>query len=103
MTRPRIYLDSCCFIDVVKEKVGALPTERANDVWFVKKILEAHRAGHLIVHTSMVTVGECLAVEEGSAPTEEVKEAYRSLLTSGQYLRLLSPTPKTARLMQEFR
>ena len=103
MSNPHIYLDSCCFIDVVKEKVGVLPTERTNDVWFVKKILEAHRAGHLIAHTSMVAVGECLAVEEGAAPTEDVKEAYRSLLTAGQYVRLLNPTPKTARLMQEFR
>jgi predicted nucleic acid-binding protein len=103
MTSPHIYLDSCCFIDVVKEKVGALPTERTNDVWFVKKILEAHRAGHLIAHTSMIAVGECLAVEEGKQPSEEVKEMYRSLLTSGQYVRLLNPTPKTARLMQEFR
>lgn len=103
MTSPHIYLDSCCFIDVVKERVGVLPTERNNDVWFVKKILEAHRAGHLIAHTSMVAVGECLAVEEGKSPTDEVKEQYRSLLTSGQYVRLLNPTPKTARLMQEFR
>lgn len=103
MTSPHIYLDSCCFIDLVKERVGVLPADRNNDVWFVKKILEAHRAGHAVVHTSMVSVGECLGVEEGKPATEHVKDAYRSLLTSGQFVRLVNPTPKTARLMQDLR
>ncbi|KQP17477.1 PIN domain-containing protein [Pseudorhodoferax sp. Leaf265] len=103
VSKPRIYLDSCCFIDVVKERVGVLPDGRTKDVWFIKKILEAHRAGHLVAHTSMVAVGECLSVQEGGAASDDVKDAFRSLLTSGQYVRLLNPTPKTARLMQDFR
>lgn len=45
--RPRLYLDSCCFIDVVKEQVGQLPTDagRANDVWHLKQLMKAHRNG----------------------------------------------------------
>lgn len=102
--KPRIYLDSCCFIDVVKEHVGVLPTERTNDVWFIKKILEAHRGGHLIAHTSLIAVGECLAVGESQdVVAEEAKARFRALLTSGQYLQLLHPTPKTPRLIQDFR
>lgn len=104
MSKPHIYLDSCCFIDVVKEKAGVLPSGREHDVWFVKAILQAHKAGDLIVHTSLAAVGECLAVNP-DVPTvpDNVKEHYRSLLTSGQYVRLAHPTPRTARHMQDFR
>lgn len=103
MASPHVYLDSCCFIDVVKGRAGVLPADRTNHAWFIKKILEAHRAGHLVAHTSMVAVGECLAIEEGKPPTDAIKEHFRSLLSSGQYVRLVNPSPKTARLMQDFR
>lgn len=104
MSKPRIYLDSCCFIDVVKKEVGVLPSDRENDVWFIKKILQAHREGHLVAHTSLVAVGECLAVEKGQATvSDEVQDHYRALLTSGQYVQLINPTPSSARLIQRFR
>lgn len=103
-SRPTIYLDSCCFIDYVKNEVGALPTERTRDVWFVKQILEAHRRGLLIAKTSLVTVGECLSIEKGAASVpDDAKDWFRRLLTSGQYVRLIHPTPRTPRLMQSFR
>lgn len=102
--KPRVYLDSCCFIDVVKESVGNLPTDRTNDVWYIKKILEAHRAGVLIAHTSVVAIGECVATERGQTSiAPEVQERFRSLLTSGQYVQLLNPTPETQVLVQKFR
>jgi predicted nucleic acid-binding protein len=104
MSRPRIYLDSCCFIDVVKERAGVLPSGRENDAWFVKQLLKAHAAGDVIVQTSMAAVGECLAVEDNEPDVpEQIKEHYRSLLTSGQFVHLVNPTPRTARLMQDFR
>lgn len=102
--KPRVYLDSCCFIDAVKHDAGILPKERENDVWFIKKIFEAHRAGILIAHTSLVAVGECLAIEKGQVDVPEIaKDRFKSLLTSGQYVQLLSPTPETARWIQRFR
>ena len=40
----RVYIDSCRFIHMVKVDVGqVLTTERQKDVWFLKKLLEAHR------------------------------------------------------------
>jgi hypothetical protein len=101
---PRVYIDSCCFIDIVKQTVGTLPTERDKDVWNCKKLLEAHRAGELIVHTSVLAVAECVAAAPGQAIVPpEVQEHFRSLLTSGQYVQLLNPTPKTAINVQNLR
>jgi hypothetical protein len=41
---PKLYVDSCCFIDAAKHEIQRLPdTGRAKDVWFVKKLLEASR------------------------------------------------------------
>lgn len=39
---PRIYLDSCCFIDIVKQKIGIQPDSSDKDVWHTSEILEAH-------------------------------------------------------------
>jgi hypothetical protein len=101
---PRIYLDSCCFIDIVKYAAGTLPDGRQNDVWYCRKLLEAHTAGDVIVHTSFLTICECVSIEPGqySVP-HEIQEEFRSLLTSGQYLQLLNPSPEVANLAQQFR
>lgn len=103
-TRPTVYLDSCCFIDYVKKEVGALPSDRENDSWFVKQILEAHKRGILVAKTSLMAIGECLSIEKGeTSVAEDAKDLFRRLLTSGQYVRLIHPTPRTPRLMQSFR
>lgn len=101
----RIYIDSCCFIDIVKHQVKVeLTPEQDNNVWFLKKLLEAHRDGSLIAHTSVLAVAECLAVEKGQIDVpEDVKNRFRALLTSGQFVHLLNPTPETTRLVQAFR
>jgi len=102
--KPRIYLDSCCFIDAVKEAVGTLPTDRVNDAWFIKKFFEAHLAGEIIIHTSILSVAECVAIEPGQSNVpQEAQERFRAFLTSGQYVQLLSPTPATVIHVQKFR
>jgi hypothetical protein len=66
-----VYLDSCCFIDAVKQSVGNLPDERDNDVWHIKKLLEAHRAGYIEVFTSILTLAECVAIEPAQESVPE--------------------------------
>jgi predicted nucleic acid-binding protein len=52
-----IYLDACCFIDMVKEAVGqTLTSDRSNDVWFLKQITQACRDGELDVYTSVISI-----------------------------------------------
>lgn len=103
-TKPIVYMDSCCFIDVVKQTVGNLPASREDDVWHIKKLLQSHRSGEIIVVTSYLSIAECVAVEEGQADVpKNVQEEFRRLLTSGQYVSLLQQTPRTAVKAQNLR
>lgn len=97
-------MDACCFIDAVKQSVGNLPNERIDDVWHIKKLLEAHHAGEVLVITSFLSVAECVAVDSGQiAVPVEVQDQFRRLLTSGQYLALVQQTPKTGTIIQDMR
>ena len=88
-----IYIDSCGFIDMVKTKVGkSLTSEREADVWFLKRLLEAARDKEIETYTSTLTIAECTHAGDGDMG-ESVKSAFSLLLTSGQYVRLVQPTP----------
>lgn len=101
---PKLYVDSCCFIDAVKSEVGLLPNGRDDDVWFLKKLMQAHYDKQVQLYTSVVTLSECVAVKKGQTDVPPVvQDHFRRLLTSGQFVRLHTPTPKTSRLVQELR
>lgn len=90
---PAVYMDACCFIDAVKFDVNAkLESGRETDVWYAKKLLQAHRDKELLVYTSSLTIAE--AVHVGASPVpSEVQRALDALLCSGQYVHLVQPTP----------
>jgi hypothetical protein len=72
MGKPKLYMDSCCFIDAVKVTVGdAISADRANDLWYIQHCLKAARAGEIDVITSTLTIAESRRADD--APTEEVK------------------------------
>ena len=103
-SKPVVYMDSCCFIDAVKQAVGVLPTERDNDVWHIKKLLEAHRDQEITVFTSVLSIAECVATKEGQNEVPEDQQTeFRLLLTNGQFLTLAQVTPRTGRLAQDLR
>jgi predicted nucleic acid-binding protein len=102
--RPAIYVDSCSLIDAVKHEIGTLPPNRQADGWYLKQMMTAHFAGDIILYTSILSTAECVGIEMGQSKVpSDIQERFRRLLTSGQYLRLLSPTPKTARTAQDLR
>lgn len=89
---PRIYLDTCCFIDMVKYSIPiGLLGGREPHVFFCRKFLEAARASEATVFTSMLTVAECTSVRDESLPQErqtiispEVKRLIEGMLLSGK-------------------
>jgi predicted nucleic acid-binding protein len=90
--KPRIYLDSCCFIDLVKQTLSLpLDSDRQKDVWHVKQLLQAHRDGEVQVFTSALSIAECTHVEGDTS--QKVRNEFNDLLLSGQYLVLVEPTP----------
>lgn len=89
----KTYIDSCCFIDMVKTKIGkTLTQDKEQDVWFLKRLLEANRDKEIEVYTSTLTIAECTHGGEGDI-SPAVRSEFDRLLMSGQYVRLVQMTP----------
>lgn len=100
---PRIYVDACCFIDMVKTEVGAkIESDREIDVWHLKRILEANRDNEVEVYTSTLSIAECQHVGEEDV-SDAVKQRFSGLLMSGQYVRLVELTPFIAQDARDLR
>ncbi len=89
--RVKTYLDSCCFIDMAKQAIGLLPTNRTQDVWYCWKLLEANRDGEIDVLTSVLTIAECTHADGNS--DSKVRDLFTRVLMSGQFVQLVQPTP----------
>lgn len=99
----RVYIDSCCFIDMVKTAVGkVLASGRDEDVWHLKRLFEANRDGEIELFTSTLTIAECTHVGEGEL-SDEIKSRFNRLLLSGQYVRLTQMTPFIAQDARDLR
>lgn len=99
----RIYVDSCCFIDLVKTKIGkGITSDKEHDVWFLKRLLDAHRDGEVLVFTSVLTIAECRHAGDDDV-SDKVKSQFNRLLISGQYVRLAQMTPFTAQDARDLR
>lgn len=91
MATDRLYMDSCCFIDAVKDGVGdATDADRTNDIFYIKKCLEASKAGDIEVVTSYLTIAE--SRRASGEPTIEVKRLFNSIFLSGKVLKLAQLT-----------
>ena len=44
MATPKIYIDSCCFIEVAQEQLGVTQSSEDNR-WFTKRLVDAAKAG----------------------------------------------------------
>jgi predicted nucleic acid-binding protein len=89
----KTYVDSCCFIDMVQTKIGKILTqEKEQDVWFLKRLLEANRDREIEIYTSTLTIAECSHGGEGDI-SPKTKSEFDRLLMSGQYVRLVQMTP----------
>lgn len=89
--RIKIYMDSCCFIDMAKHAVGILPPVRIQDVWHSWKLLEANKDRELDVITSVLSIAECTHADGNTDP--KVRDLFTRVLMSGQYVQLVQPTP----------
>jgi predicted nucleic acid-binding protein len=89
----KIYMDACCFIDMVKIKVGKVVTqERELDVWHLKRLLEANRDKEIEIYSSTLSIAECSHAGDNDI-RPSVKSEFDRLLMSGQYIRLVQLTP----------
>jgi predicted nucleic acid-binding protein len=91
-SRPRIYLDSCCYVDVAKgaDKVKAEAPGREGHIWWIETLITAAISTDIEIVASTMVIAECLHVGDGANIPEDAKETFRRLLTSGQII-LVAP------------
>jgi predicted nucleic acid-binding protein len=88
-----VYLDACCFIDVVKSDATThLSQDAENEVWYLKRLMQAHRDREITLYTSTLSIAEAVHVGDTPVP-EQVQNGFEALLTSGQYVHLIQTTP----------
>lgn len=79
----RVYLDACCFIEMIKEERG-LPLDHREDADITRRLLQASRDGKIEAWTSMMTVAEVLSIDKGQTPDDALKNRIERLLLSGR-------------------
>jgi len=103
---PKIYIESCPLIDLGKFKAKIpLQSDREKNVWYVRKMLEAARAGELEIFTSIITVSECTHVgQDAPIPNKDVQTFYDGLLTSGTSgIKLIQLTQTISNMSRDLR
>lgn len=90
ISKPRIYIDSCCYIDVVKGRHQvALEADRAAQLPFLEGLLLAALDGEIEIWSSTITIAECLNVDpQQTTVPEDVQASFVEILTSGSAVRL---------------
>ena len=89
---PKLYMDSCCFIDAVKHKVGTPLNDekRQRNVIYINGLLQAALDKKVAILTSTLTIAECLHIEPRDVSvSDEVKALFRSILESGRIVYLV--------------
>lgn len=82
MTLSRVYMDSCCFIELAKGKFSKATYDNGAYIWHLQTLLRASRAGKVEVCTSLLSVTECTHAEGDISP--KIQELFVGILTSGK-------------------
>jgi hypothetical protein len=84
MTKPRVYFDTTCFIDVLSKQKGiTLKTpERDKDAWYCQMMLSAAIDGKVEVCTSLLTGSECTAYKNEKNERVPINDEMRKKLDS---------------------
>lgn len=102
--KPKIYVDSCLLIDLVKVKCGAGDhlTDRQREVMFTQQLIEAAKNEKVDLYTSTLTIAECTHVSDPSRQ-KAAKPFFRALLASGRIFRLVQVTSSIAENARDLR
>ena len=84
-----VYMDTCCFIDVVKKQKGlSTITNQDKDIWAAEQLLRAARNNDIRIYTSSLTMAELIGVRKNSNETinmdAETQRLIGSILGSGR-------------------
>ena len=99
--KPKVYMDSCCFIELALQAVGRNDADRENDLWFLKELLNAASDEEIEVLTSTLTIAECSHAKGDIS--DDVKSLFKRFLTSGRYVFLVQDSVLVAEKARNLR
>ncbi len=99
--KPRVYTDSCCFIELALQSIGKNNSDRENDLWFLKELLNAAGDEEIELLTSTFSIVEC-AHAKGDV-SDDVKTLFKRFLTSGRYVLLVQDSVLVAEKARNLR
>jgi hypothetical protein len=94
-SKPRVYLDSCCYIDVAKGRMG-VPFDKPGEedrpelLWYVETLLLAALNGDIEIVASTLVIAECLHTDSRDTIPETAKNTLRALLSAGNPVLLIA-------------
>lgn len=99
-------MESCCFIDLAKYQLGFKETiddlaKKESHIQGCIKILDAASKGQLRVETANITISECQHLK--GLVTPEIKRLFRSILSSGKIVRIITDSIFISERAQELR
>jgi|SRR6185437_6389469 len=102
--KPKIYVDASPIIDLVKVRVDVnVPSDRSSDTWHLQKMLDAALDGKVRLFTSVLSLAECVHVEDQNK-LEQAKPFFMGLLASGRGgLTLIQPILAIAERARDLR
>ncbi len=111
MTKPSVYMDTCCFIDLAKTALSVHTSpKREPHIFYCRKFLDAARAKDVIVYTSTATVVECVHITDDSQPGKPIVEGeaaralFRGMLMSGKSgVMPVMPSPRITEAARDLR
>ncbi len=84
MSKPRIYVDACPIIDLVKHRLGMHSTDdRQKDAWFTDRLIQAAKQQKVELFTSTLTLAECTHVQD-QRKDKEAQPFFIGVLASGK-------------------
>ncbi len=104
MAKPRIYIEACPLIDLVKHRLHMeAADDRQQDAWFTDRLIQAGKMGKVELFTSTLTIAECTHVRD-EAKNKEAQPFFLGLLASGKSgFALVQPTVTIAEQARNLR
>lgn len=93
MSKPRIYIDACPIIDLVKHRLQMQSEDdRQKDAWFADRLIQAAKQQKVELFTSTLTIAECTHVQD-QKKDKEAQPFFLGVLASGKSgFALVQPT-----------
>jgi len=99
--KPRVYTDSCCFIELALQSIGKHKSERENDLWHLKALFDAAFDEKIELLTATLSIAECS--HANGDVSDDIKSLFKRLLTSGRYILLVQDTVLVAERARNLR